>query len=313
MSQGFAGMGFAIITALLINWKLALAMLAFVPITFFNGVLAGRSSTNTKVKGKFTNEEGGRITVETVENIRTIVSLAREDYFIDEFKQVFNKKFHKQLAILHIQAFFYSMNNSLMFFIQATAFGFGYYLMKHEDLSVTNIFRIYSSITFSSMILGRVYSQLPDQRKSRDAAKTAFKLLNRKSKTDAMSEEGLKPEKIIGDIRFENVHFCYPNRPNLHVLNGFNLNVKNSETNALVGSSGCGKSTTISLLLRFYDVDSGAIYLDGIDIRKLNLNWLRSNIGLVSQEPVLFNTTIFENISYGDVNRTDVSSINCLT
>ena len=281
-------------------------MLAFVPVTFLNGVLAGRSSTNTKVKGKFSNEEGGRITVETVENIRTIVSLGREDYFIDEFKKVFAKKFRKQLAVLHLQAFFYSMNNSLLFFIQATAFGLGYYLMKHEDLSVTNVFRIYSSITFSSMILGRVYSQLPDQKKGRDAAKTAFKLINRKSKMDSLSEEGLRPEKTVGELRFENVHFFYPNRPGIRILNGFNLNVKNGETNALVGSSGCGKSTIISLLLRFYDVDSGAIYLDGVDIRKLNINWLRSRIGLVSQEPVLFNTTIFENICYGDLTRKEV-------
>jgi ATP-binding cassette subfamily B (MDR/TAP) protein 1 len=308
-SQGFAGMGFAVVTALLINWKLALAMLAFVPVTFVNGVLAGRSSTNTKVKGKFSNEEGGRITVETVESIRTIVSLGREDYFVAEFKNVFDKKFHKQLAILHIQAFFYSMTNSLMFFIQATAFGLGYYLMKHEDLSVTNIFRIYSSITFSSMILGRVYSQLPDQRKSRDAAKTAFKLINRKSRMDAMSDEGLKPARVVGDIRFDNVHFHYPTRPNVKVLNGFTLAIASGQTNALVGSSGCGKSTTVALLLRFYDVDHGAVLLDGVDIRKLNLNWLRSHIGLVSQEPVLFNTTIFENICYGDVNRTDVRDL----
>jgi ABC-type multidrug transport system fused ATPase/permease subunit len=69
---------------------------------------------------------------------------------------------------------------------------------------------------------------------------------------------------------------------------------------------GCGKSTTIALLLRFYDVDSGTIYLDGLDIRKLNIRWLRSKIGLVSQEPILFNMSIFENICYGDVLRNDV-------
>ncbi len=153
--------------AMYLNWKLCLAMLAFVPITFLNGVLAGRSATNTRMRGRFTNEEGGRLLCETVDNIRTIASLGREDYFIDEFKKVFDKKFKKQLAFLHFQAFFYSMTNSLLFFIQAIAFSLGYYLMKTENLSVTNIFRIYSSITFSSMILGRVYSQLPDQRKSK--------------------------------------------------------------------------------------------------------------------------------------------------
>jgi ATP-binding cassette subfamily B (MDR/TAP) protein 1 len=79
------------------------------------------------------------------------------------------------------------------------------------------------------------------------------------------------------------------------------IKIKNKIKQFFLIKKGCGKSTVVSLLLRFYDVDSGAIYLDGIDIRKLNLNWLRSNIGVVSQEPVLFNTTIFENIAYGDI------------
>ncbi len=69
---------------------------------------------------------------------------------------------------------------------------------------------------------------------------------------------------------------------------------------------GCGKSTTIALLLRFYDVDSGTVYLDGVDIRKLNIRWLRSKIGLVSQEPILFNMSIYDNICYGDVERDKV-------
>jgi ABC-type multidrug transport system fused ATPase/permease subunit len=121
-----------------------------------------------------------------------------------------------------------------------------------------------------------------------------------------LSEEGLKPEQLFGEIEFRNVHFRYPNRPHIKVLNGFNLKVQNGQTNALVGSSGCGKSTTISLLLRFYDIESGTITIDGNNIRSLNINWLRSKIGLVSQEPTLFNTTVYDNICYGDVTRDEV-------
>ena len=82
--------------------------------------------------------------------------------------------------------------------------------------------------------------------------------------------------------------------------------IKNGETNALVGPSGCGKSTTCALLLRFYDIINGTITLDGVDIRKLNVKWLRSQIGIVSQEPVLFNYSIKENIMFGDSSRDDV-------
>ena len=304
--QALAGAGFSIIFSLVLNWKLALLMLIFVPITFAAGVISGRSSMSTKVKGRSSDEEGGRITVETIENMKTIISLGRESHFLAEFKSVFSKGFGKTLAMLHVGAFFYSLSYSILFFVQVSAFAFGYYLIKTDGLTVTDLFKIYGCLTFSSMILGRVYSQLPDQKKAKDGAKTAFRIIERKSKIDPFSDEGLKPDTVNGEVRFENVHFHYPNRPDVPILKGFNLFCKKGETNALVGPSGCGKSTTIALLLRFYDVESGTVYLDGNDIRKLNINWLRAQIGLVSQEPTLFNYSIYENICFGDVSRTNI-------
>ncbi len=305
--QGFAGVGLAIVISFVLNWKLAFIMLIFVPISFFCGTVAGNSNTNTKVKGKFAIEEGGRLTTEVVENIRTVVSLTREKHFIDEFKSVFEKKFKKTLLMFHLQAFFYSLSNSLMFFIQTTAFSFGWYLIKNDNLAVTDLYRIYAAMTFSSMILGRVYAQIPDQKKAKDCTKTVFRIIERKSKIDSLSEEGVRLDNVIGNIEFKNVQFEYTTRPGIRILNGFNLSVNNGQTNALVGPSGCGKSTTISLLLRFYDPIDGEILLDGIDIRKFNIQWLRSQIGIVSQEPILFNYSIKENIANGDPTRDNVS------
>ena len=304
--QAISGVGFAIIYSFILNWKLAFVMLIFVPITFVAGVISGRSSFSTKTDGRSSDEEGGRIVTETVENMKTIISLGRERHFLAEFKSVFSKGFGKTLAMLHVGAFFYSLSYSIGFFLQVTAFAFGFYLIKTDGLSVPDLFKIYGCLTFSSMILGRVYSQLPDQKKAKDGAKTAFRIIERKSKIDPFSDEGLKPDTVVGEVRFENVHFHYPNRPDVPILKGFNLVCKKGETNALVGPSGCGKSTTIALLLRFYDVESGTVYLDGNDIRKLNINWLRAQIGLVSQEPTLFNYSIYENICFGDVSRTNI-------
>lgn len=304
--QGLAGVGFSIIYSFVLSWKLTLVMLIFVPINFFSGVMVGRSSISQKVKGKNVNEEAGRITIETVENIKTIISLGREQHFINEFNFVYGRKFRKSLLMLHVQAIFYSISISIVFFIQATAFSFGFSLVSNKELSVPDLFRIFPIMTFSALILARSYSLLPDQNLASSATKTAFKIIDRKSEIDSFSEEGLTPDKVMGNVKFENVHFRYPNRPKVKVLDGFNLEVKNGTTNALVGPSGCGKSTTIALLLRFYDVEQGTVYLDGIDIRKLNINWLRSQIGLVSQEPVLFNVSIYENICMGDVNREKV-------
>ena len=92
----------------------------------------------------------------------------------------------------------------------------------------------------------------------------------------------------------------YPTRQQVFVLNGFSLSVAAGQTVALVGTSGCGKSTVISLLERFYDITTGSIAIGGIDLKELNVQWLRSRIGLVSQEPHLFRASIRENIAYGD-------------
>lgn len=97
---------------------------------------------------------------------------------------------------------------------------------------------------------------------------------------------------MVGDIEFENVHFSYPQRKEAKILKGLYMKIPAGKTVALCGASGCGKSTTIQLLQRFYDPTQGKIKIDGIEIDKLDLEWLRSQMALVSQEPILFSTTI---------------------
>lgn len=135
---------------------------------------------------------------------------------------------------------------------------------------------------------------------ARGAAGTIFHVIDRISKIDAMSSEGkLLNYGIRGDIKFESVSFHYPARKDVTVLKNLNLKIKAGHTTAIVGSSGCGKSTCLQLLQRFYDPCLGTISIDGNDIKKFNLSWLRSQIAVVGQEPILFATTIAENIGYG--------------
>lgn len=135
---------------------------------------------------------------------------------------------------------------------------------------------------------------------ARAAVAAILQTIRRKPLIDGLSDQGLKPEQhLSGEIILKDVNFAYPMRPNIMVCRDYQLQVNPGETIALVGPSGCGKSTIINLLLRFYDPISGSITLDGYDIKGLNLRWLRSQIGYVGQEPVLFAGTIAENIAYG--------------
>lgn len=145
----------------------------------------------------------------------------------------------------------------------------------------------------------------PDMGKAVAAATRVFGIIEFPSKIDALAIDEDKeyvrilPENVTGKLEFKDVWFRYPTRREDFVLKGLNLTINPNEVIALVGESGCGKSTIVNLLMRFYDVDSGQILLDGVDIKKINLHDLRKAISLVMQEPIIFNYTILENILYG--------------
>ncbi|KAF9407661.1 hypothetical protein HW555_012394 [Spodoptera exigua] len=143
---------------------------------------------------------------------------------------------------------------------------------------------------------------------ARGAARAIYRLLQRRSKINALESTGERPAKFRGDITFENLYFNYPSRPDVKVLRGLSLRVTAGETVALVGGSGCGKSTLLQLLQRLYEPDSGTITVDGHPLQALDLHHFRRSIGVVGQEPVLFSGTIRENITLGmdDVTDDDV-------
>lgn len=131
------------------------------------------------------------------------------------------------------------------------------------------------------------------------AAARIFELIDRVPQIDSEDGKGKILAYVRGDIEFKEVTFSYPSRPDILVLRDFCVKVKAGRTVAIVGGSGSGKSTVISLLERFYDPIKGDILFDGHKIKKLQLKWLRSQMGLVNQEPVLFATSIKGNILFG--------------
>ena len=131
------------------------------------------------------------------------------------------------------------------------------------------------------------------------AGERIIEIIKRVPKIDSENMEGEIIQNIKGEVEFRHIEFAYPSRPETLIFKDFNLKVPAGLTVALVGGSGSGKSTVIALLQRFYDPIGGEIVLDGVGIDKLQLKWVRSQMGLVSQEPALFATTIKENILFG--------------
>ena len=187
------------------------------------------------------------------------------------------------------------------------------------EMDGTGIFIALMSIAIGGQALGQVATSIDAFTLARKAMKPAVDVMRRTPTIDANSNQGLilnksssqegegeekskkrREEKTLeGSLVFEDVHFCYPTRPDVQVLRGFNLEVQGGETIALVGESGCGKSTITQLLQRFYDPMQGTVKLDGVALTDLNVRWLREQVAVVAQEPRLFSGTIAENIAYG--------------
>ena len=129
------------------------------------------------------------------------------------------------------------------------------------------------------------------------------KIVSKKNLIPEIKDKDKNNEEL--GITFKDVSFSYPTKKSIKVINNFNIDIKPGKNIAIVGSSGSGKSTLTNLILRFYDVDEGEILINGINIKDINLSWLRKNIGIVSQEPVLTSGTIRENILYGVDNYTE--------
>ncbi|NWR63647.1 MDR1 protein, partial [Bucorvus abyssinicus] len=293
----------AVIIAFVYGWQLTLLILACIPFVIATNAARVSSVSGHAAKDQKALEEAGRIATESVENIRTVASLTREEAFYERYVTSLNGPYRDSLTKAPFYGFTYGVSQCANYFVEAAVFRFGAWLIAHCLSNFENVFIVFSSVMFAAMNVGQSASLAPDYGKARVSAQRIFQLLDRKPLIDSSSEEGEKLSNFEGNIEFRNIHFAYPTRPEVHVLQGLNVKVNKGQTLALVGSSGCGKSTSIQLLERFYDPVEGQVLADGFDTRSLHLRWLRSRLGLVSQEPILFDCSIAENIRYGDNSR----------
>jgi len=283
-------------------WRLALVVLACVPAVAVAGALQLKLLTGFNAKAKVAYEESGQIATEAIMNMRTVTSLGIQDQFIDFYRISLQPPDRGARRSAIVSGLGFGFAEASQFLIWALAFWYGSNLAADGECDFAGMMKAISAVLFSAIMLGQMSSLMPDFGKAKAAAASIYAILDRVPVVDSFSSEGTRLDSLSGTIEFRDVHFCYPTRPTTKILKGLNFKIKPGQTLALVGPSGCGKSTSVALIERFYNPAEGQIFIDGIEIRSLNVGWLRRQIGLVSQEPVLFGTSIGENIAYGREN-----------
>uniref|UniRef100_A0A8C6KS29 Bile salt export pump n=1 Tax=Nothobranchius furzeri TaxID=105023 RepID=A0A8C6KS29_NOTFU len=298
--NSLTNIGVAIIMSFYFSWKLTLLILCFLPFIALSGGFQAKMLTGFAKQDKQAMEAAGQISGEALNNIRTIAGLGKERSFVETYVAHLDAPYQSALRKANVYGACYGFTQCVVFLTNGASFRFGGYLVEQEGLHFSLVFRVISAIVTSGTALGRASSYTPDYAKAKISAARFFQLLDRVPPISVYSDRGDKWNNFKGNIEFIDCKFTYPTRPDIQVLNGLNVSVKPGQTLAFVGSSGCGKSTSVQLLERFYDPDHGRVLIDGHDSTRVNVPFLRSQIGIVSQEPVLFDCSIAENIKYGD-------------
>ncbi|KAL1819538.1 hypothetical protein ACET3Z_014407 [Daucus carota] len=280
-------------------WQLALVTLAVVPVIAVIGGVHTATLSKLSAKSQEALSEAGNIAEQNIAQIRTVVAYVGESRALKAYSSALkiSQRFGYKSGLskgLGLGATYFTV-----FCCYALLLWYGGYLVRHHytngGLAISTMF----SVMIGGIALGQSIPSMAAFSKARVAAAKVFRIIDHKPSVEKNSKSGLELETVLGEVEIKNVDFSYPARPDILVLNNFSLCVPAGKTIALVGSSGSGKSTVVSLIERFYDPATGQVLLDGNDIKTLKLKWLREQIGLVSQEPALFATSIKENILLG--------------
>ncbi|XP_019055136.1 PREDICTED: ABC transporter B family member 9-like isoform X1 [Nelumbo nucifera] len=299
MVQNIATLTAGIIIAFSANWRLALIVLVLLPLVGLQGYAQMKFVKGFSADAKVMYEEASQVANDAVSSIRTVVSFCAEQKVMDLYQKKCEAPIKQGVRLGLVSGGGFGFSFIALYCTNAACFYFGSLLVQHGLATFGQVFKVFFALTISAVGISQTSAMAPDSNKAKDSAASIFEILDSKSKIDSSSEEGVTLASVKGDIDFKHVSFRYATRLNVQIFRDLCLSIPSGKTAALVGESGSGKSTIISLLERFYDPDSGHVLLDGVEIQKFRLSWLRQQMGLVSQEPILFNETIRDNIAYG--------------
>ncbi|CAK9176508.1 unnamed protein product [Ilex paraguariensis] len=303
--QDSAAVIVAVLIGMLLQWQLALVALATLPILIVSAIaqklwLAGFSKGIQEMHRK-----ASLVLEDAVRNIYTVVAFCAGNKVMELYRLQLQKIFKQSFFLGMAIGFAFGFSQFLLFACNALLLWYTATSVKNGYMDLPTALKEYMVFSFATFALVEPFGLAPYILKRKKSLTSVFEIIDRSPKIDPDENSALKPPNVYGSIELKNVDFSYPTRPEILVLSNFSLKVNGGQTVAVVGVSGSGKSTIISLIERFYDPVAGQVSLDGRDLKLYNLRWLRNHLGLVQQEPVIFSTTIRENIIYARHNASD--------
>lgn len=304
----------AYVVGFIVSWKLSLVLCGVVPLMVAGGYCMIASLTDSLSKARKYFEQAGGIAEEVLYNIKTVSSFANYQFekarFSDKVDESYEKGKYGGTVSSASRAFVFF----LIFGSYALAIGVGAVFIgtkepkanSSDTFKVGDILTVIFTIIFGSFSLGQAAPNIKAISAACEASREFFYLKERKPEIDlSLSIEKPSLETIKGEMEFKNISFSYPSKLERKILHNLNLKFVVGQTTAIVGETGSGKSTIVNMIERLYDPIEGEILLDGTNIKRLDLEYFRSMIGYVPQEPVLFNASLKENILFGRKDVTD--------
>ncbi|CAI4233001.1 unnamed protein product [Auanema sp. JU1783] len=281
-----------------VNWRTTIVAIGMGPIGAMTMGLMARFSAKPMKLLLEKAGEAGSIAEESIMNVKTVASCNGQQTMIKKYSEVLSQTVHQVRKLSFINGVFegFMYFQLYAFFCGALVYGIVSHFHGLSD-DPGSVLVAANSIVLGGYFLSLLGPHMMAILKARVAAAVIFDIIDMKNNL-GVAEGGIRLEHCSGKIKFEDVRFKYPTRDAI-ILNGCSWKADEGETIAFVGHSGCGKSTSIGLLTRLYDKCGGIITVDGYEIENINLHDLRSAIGIVQQEPYLFNGTIRENIILG--------------
>ena len=282
------------------DWKLTLVITAIFPLIVGSAAIDAMFRMGFDAgQGKKEIDPATQLAADAVANVRVVQAYDMSMPIIDAFTARRGGTSKEEVRLAHVVGMAFGFSQGIIYAQYSLCFWYGNELVKKGEMKFNEVFEVFFAILCVGFGLAEAGTMAPAVAEAPAAIKRVFAVLHRQPAIADPADGGKEPSNATGTLVMTDVAFAYPSRPGVPILQGLNLSVASGESVALVGKSGSGKSTVIQLVERFYDPLGGKITFDGHELKSLKLAWLRSHLGLVSQEPTLFATSIRENILYG--------------